>query len=201
MLSPHIIQSNLIVVWPPNSLVICPAVYGTALIHFDSFLMPAEQQRHHHGLHKQLVRDCCGRSVSQYQFVYAEKHITIIISTYGMPVGKHSLHVAIKYRHTNMCVCVCYHFSCRFASAQFRPALDADNQVSDVRVSQSGGITTYSFTLPCMSSDSQDIPLNGSHYLLFATGRLFDGNLAYHGGLSRAVTSNKVPINCGTYCP
>eukprot|EP00117_Sycon_ciliatum_P011198 scpid5118/ scgid12783/ Fibropellin-1; Epidermal growth factor-related protein 1; Fibropellin-I; SpEGF I; UEGF-1 len=84
----------------------------------------------------------------------------------------------------------------RFASAQFRPALDADNQVSDVRVSQSGGITTYSFTLPCMSSDSQDIPLNGSHYLLFATGRLFDGNLAYHGGLSRAVTSNKVPINC-----
>ena len=74
--------------------------------------------------------------------------------------------------------------------------MDDDNQVSDFSYSRFNGVTTYAFTLPCSSSDENDIPLRGTHHFLLAKGPLRDGDISYHR--VREVVPDRVTIACGS---
>ena len=74
--------------------------------------------------------------------------------------------------------------------------MDDDNQVSDIAYSRFNGVTTYAFTLPCSSSDANDIPLHGTHHVLLAKGPLRNGDISYHS--ARQVVPNRVTIACGS---
>ena len=90
-----------------------------------------------------------------------------------------------------------FHFTMhRYAFSYGLPALDADSQITDGNVQQDGDFMEVSFTLPCQSTDStRDISIEGSHYFLFAMGRLGGTSPIYHGQ-TRYFTSMPQVIDC-----
>ena len=89
-------------------------------------------------------------------------------------------------------------FFCRYAAGHSTPTIDSDSQVTSGQVSRQDGILSVSFTLPCRSTDSNDVPLAGSHYFLFATGPLVGDAILHHN--ARWLTSSPVVISCpGNY--
>lgn len=91
----------------------------------------------------------------------------------------------------------CHHFSwCRWAEGYGRPQLDSHSDASNVTGDQTRLWTTVSFDIPCESEDPQDLPMHGSHYLLFASGPVRGGDILYHNTSSRWSTSTPVTIHC-----
>ena len=85
----------------------------------------------------------------------------------------------------------------RWAIDYQRPQEDVTSQMSNVSGGQVGEWTVISFSIPCESQDQQDLPISGSHYLLFATGPVRDGDIDYHGD-NKWVTGNLVHIRCAS---
>ena len=108
-----------------------------------------------------------------------------------------------------LCLCVCvtvfvimflvvcvYGFLCSFTPLGSSTIVDSSSQITNPRASQQNGRTTISFTLPCNSSDSQDIALASEpRYLVFATGDVVNNAVSFDNQL-RWITSERLPISC-----
>eukprot|EP00117_Sycon_ciliatum_P028136 scpid99936/ scgid22682/ len=83
----------------------------------------------------------------------------------------------------------------RYATMYGVPPVDAD-QSQNVAFggSQSGGVTTINVVRDCSTVNSQDISLQGTHYLLYAYGNVNNGRLQRH--TYRMASASTFTIDC-----
>ena len=85
---------------------------------------------------------------------------------------------------------------CRYADSSSHPNVDTSNQVTNEQVTRENGQLRVSFTIPCRSTDTRDVPYEGLHYLLFATGAVVGDDITYHGN-TRWHTDGPLQLTCG----
>ena len=85
---------------------------------------------------------------------------------------------------------------CRYADSSSYPNVDTSNQVTNEQVTRENGQLRVSFTIPCRSTDTRDVPYEGLHYLLFATGAVVGDDITYHGN-TRWHTDGPLQLTCG----
>ena len=83
----------------------------------------------------------------------------------------------------------------RYATGNGLPAVDESSQLTNEQVSVENGLLTLRFTMPCGSTDSNDVPFEGNRYILLAIGQVISNNLAYHGN-TRGQTPRQLQLSC-----
>ena len=76
------------------------------------------------------------------------------------------------------------------------PNVDTSSQVTNEQVTRENGQLRVSFTIPCRSTDTRDVPYEGLHYLLFATGAVVGDDITYHDN-TRWHTDGPLQLTCG----
>ena len=92
--------------------------------------------------------------------------------------------------------------SSRYAIQQARPPKDPQQDITDVTVTQAGGVTTLQFTRKRVTGDTNDLALDSPFYLLFAWNGPVTGVevIGYHGAATRAVSFETVTIPTAQQC-
>ena len=84
----------------------------------------------------------------------------------------------------------------RFATGQFQPPVDPNQDITDAVASLQNGVTTVNFTRPRNSGDSNDISLDQCRFLLYAYGSsatVATGTITYHGNNRGTLTERFCP--------
>ena len=93
--------------------------------------------------------------------------------------------------------CILYY---RYASAQSRPPVDSQQDLTESSAVHENGVTTVRFSRKVVTSDSDDdLALNQDLYWLFAYGGTFSGSdpeaIGYHGS-NRVVSGGTISLPC-----
>ena len=91
--------------------------------------------------------------------------------------------------------------SSRYATAYAQPPKDPQQDITDVTVTQAGGVTTLQFTRKRVTGDTNDLALDSPFYLLFAWNGPVSGVevIGYHGA-TRAVSPQLVTLPTSQQC-
>ena len=77
--------------------------------------------------------------------------------------------------------------SSRYATTYAQPSKDAQQDITDVTVTQAGGVTTLRFTRKRVTGDTNDLALDSPFHFLFAWNGVVTGveMIGYHGAATR----------------